>query len=202
MSAEDKITPALLREFLSYDAETGRIVFLPRDRQYFLLDRACTQFNKRWVGREALNTPSPTGYLRGSISLFGVIPVTAHRAAWAIYYGAWPLGMIDHINGVRDDNRIVNLRVVSPQDNSKNRGIPKNCASGFVGIAFQPWNNVWRARAYRNGRTISLGTFPKIEDALSARKRALAGMNYHSNHGEHRQNYPQNKNRRNTGAEQ
>lgn len=45
----------------------------------------------------------------------------AHRVAWLLYYGEWPKGQIDHINGIKDDNRIFNLRDVTPKENQKNR---------------------------------------------------------------------------------
>jgi hypothetical protein len=44
----------------------------------------------------------------------------AHRLAWKIVTGNDPVGVIDHINGVRDDNRIDNLRDVSPEVNGTN----------------------------------------------------------------------------------
>ena len=46
-------------------------------------------------------------------------PYRAHRVIWALVHGEWPEGQIDHINGVRDDNRLENLRVVTNQDNQK-----------------------------------------------------------------------------------
>lgn len=48
-------------------------------------------------------------------------PILAHRMAWFLHTGEWPDGPIDHINRDRDDNRIVNLRVVSAAENNRNR---------------------------------------------------------------------------------
>lgn len=45
----------------------------------------------------------------------------SHRLAWLLYYGEWPKGQIDHLNGERDDNRISNLRDCSPKENQRNR---------------------------------------------------------------------------------
>lgn len=44
-----------------------------------------------------------------------------HRLAWLLIHGCWPIGEIDHINGVRNDNRIVNLRDVPKRLNGHNR---------------------------------------------------------------------------------
>ena len=48
--------------------------------------------------------------------MFGKL-IYAHRAAWAIHFGEWPKGEIDHINGDASDNRIINLRVVNRTEN-------------------------------------------------------------------------------------
>ena len=44
----------------------------------------------------------------------------AHRLAHFYMTGAMPDKYIDHINGIRHDNRWINLRHVTPEINSKN----------------------------------------------------------------------------------
>ena len=50
----------------------------------------------------------------------------AHRLAWLITNGAWPIEHIDHINGVHDDNCITNLREASHSLNLQNQRLPSN----------------------------------------------------------------------------
>jgi len=58
------------------------------------------------------------GYI---IIMVSGLSFVAHRVAWFINYGTWPTGVIDHINHDRSDNRIINLRDVSPTENARNK---------------------------------------------------------------------------------
>ena len=94
---------ALCRAF-SYDPETGR--FFWRNREGF-----CPQEGAMTAGKEAFISRKPNGYIYARLMGRAIY---AHRAAWAISYGEWPKGDIDHINGDRADNRIANLRSPAP----------------------------------------------------------------------------------------
>src|SRR5690606_3747697 len=50
----------------------------------------------------------------------GKLLIRAHRLAWALYYRKWPEEQLDHIDGNPSNNRIENLRDVSPTVNSQN----------------------------------------------------------------------------------
>jgi hypothetical protein len=67
----------------------------------------------------------------------------SHRLAWLYVHGEWPKGEIDHINRVRDDNRMENLRVVTPQQNKMNHGGHKRNRSGITGVCWIGY--AWRA---------------------------------------------------------
>lgn len=72
------------------------------------------------------------GYIKLTIGGQGVF---AHRLAWLVTYGEWPSSSIDHINQVKDDNRIENLRVVNATQNGINVK-PRSKTSGALGVHF------------------------------------------------------------------
>lgn len=89
----------------------------------------------------------------------------AHRLAWLYVNGEWPPDQIDHINRVRDDNRIENLRAVSHRENNKNR--VNN--TPFPGVCFDNHRQKWKAYIYFDGRKKHLGYFTTKLAACYAR---------------------------------
>ena len=107
----------------------------------------------------------------------------AHRLAWLYVYGEWPKNQIDHINHIRDDNRIINLRDVTHQENHKNKKQQCNNASGVTGVY---WNKVcekWQSSVSVEGKLLHLGYFTDKFEAICARKSAETKYGYHNNHG-------------------
>ena len=96
----------------------------------------------------------------------------AHRLAWLYVYGVWPEGQIDHINRIRTDNRISNLRDVSHKQNHQNRSKPSNNTSGHPGVVWNRRDSRWQAQIVHNQKHISLGYFTNLEEAIAARKAA------------------------------
>lgn len=95
----------------------------------------------------------------------------AHRLAWLYVYGTWPGGMIDHINGLRTDNRIANLRLADRHINAQNRRVAQEGnRSGLLGVRYVSTNrtNPYIARIHINGRLTHLGSFPTAQAAHSA----------------------------------
>ena len=91
----------------------------------------------------------------------------AHRLAWFFVYGEFPAGVIDHINGIRDDNRICNLRDVSFADNAQNmRGPTKANKIGVMGAYKR--RNFFEAKILVNGVLHRLGKFKTPEEANAA----------------------------------
>lgn len=103
--------------------------------------------------------------------------VMAHRVAWALHHNELPPPemQIDHINGIRNDNRIANLRLVSMVGNMKNKTQYRNNTHGYPGIMFETASrrvNQWRAQIQVNGKAIKLGSYKCKTAAIFARKRA------------------------------
>jgi hypothetical protein len=100
----------------------------------------------------------------------------AHRVAWAIYYGKWPEKQIDHINHIKSDNRINNLRQADHSQNGCNRGLQSNNRSGVSGVHWSSQKEKWFAKIKLNGKSKHLGVFSDIEDAANAVKKARIEM--------------------------
>ena len=96
----------------------------------------------------------------------------AHRLAWAYVYGTFPEGVVDHINRIKEDNRICNLRSVTQKENGKNVGLTKANSTGCTGVMFRKdgRKNPWNARVMHGRKEISLGHFGSFEEACAARK--------------------------------
>lgn len=91
-----------------------------------------------------------------------------HRVAWAMSHGSWPKDQIDHINMIRDDNRIANLREADSSENRLNSRAQRNNSHGSKGVAWDAQKQQWIARIMIRGKRIKLGRFLTREDAGSA----------------------------------
>lgn len=108
----------------------------------------------------------------------------SHRVIWEIKNKPIPEGMeIDHINHIRDDNRIDNLRVVTRRENLKNQSIQTNNSSGYTGIRYDKTRGKWKVSIKNIGKLKHIGYFQNIEEAISARKDAEVKYDFHENHG-------------------
>jgi hypothetical protein len=156
----------LFNEWFVYDPETGELRW------------------KKDKGRKIKR-----GRLAGSISNGYVVTYIdhkkycVHRIAWTLYYGAPPDNEIDHINGVRNDNRISNLRVVTTQENAQNAKLYCTNSTGVCGVVYRARDKAWRARVTVNYRTIELGLRADFFEAVALRKAAEKKYGFHPNHG-------------------
>ena len=101
-----------------------------------------------------------------------------HRIVYEYFNGPIPKGKeVDHINNVRSDNRISNLKLKTHKDNSRSCLKYKNNTSGHPGVVWRKENKKWRAQIYINGKNKSLGHFDNKLEAAEAYKKAK--IKYH-----------------------
>lgn len=165
MSASSVLTVGILRQLLDYDPATG--VFTWKVTR------------PRATAGSVAGSISEKGYR--IIGLCGRL-YKAHRLAWLYMRGEWPVDQIDHINGIKDDNRIANLRDVTNRVNAQNlKGPRSDNTSGFLGVRSQktPKARKWTAKIVVDGRHVHLGYFPTPvaahEAYLSVRRRFYEG---------------------------
>lgn len=152
----NELTAEYLRSILNYDQETG------------IFTRKVSTSNRVKVG-DAAGCPDGQGYLNIMVQSRNYL---AHRLAWLHYYGTWPKDQIDHINRIRTDNRISNLRDVTQKQNQQNRSKPSNNTSGHPGVHWNESISKWVATITHNQKRIHLGYFSILEEAIAARKAA------------------------------
>jgi hypothetical protein len=169
-----------LRKLIDYDPDTGALTWKRRTAELHPNDQARRTFNARYDGKIAFTSDDAGGYKIGTI--FGSTQ-KAHRVAYAIFHGSWPRGEVDHINGIKDDNRILNLRDVTKSENMKNAALSKRNTSGHAGVWWDKSRNKWLANICDNSKMINLGRFADKEDAIAARNAAEKKLGYHENHG-------------------
>lgn len=148
------ITASLAREFLNYSPETGEL---------------------SWKKKPAVRIPA--GAVAGNVQrngyryvMFKGESIRAHRLAWLIVHGEWPSGDIDHINGVRDDNRLENLRSVARNVNAQNERKARvtNKSTGILGAYRVGNTGRFRAIIHVGGAPKNLGRFDTAEAAHEA----------------------------------
>lgn len=143
-------------QLLTYDPETGSIAWRVRGAS-------------RRLSKVAGNARKD-GYIDLDITVDGVrIRPKAHRIAWLLHYGQWPEGVIDHINGVRNDNRIANLRDVTHKVNMENRSPIAPCnKTNLLGVVTLPDGRGFRSLISTDGKEIHLGVFDTAAEAHAA----------------------------------
>jgi len=135
------ITHEQLKQLLSYDIKSGHFIW------------NCDRGSNKVKGLIADNK-SVKGYLTLHINYK---QYRSHRVVWFYHYGEWPKGQIDHINGIRDDNRIENLRVCTNRQNSQNR--IRHKSGKLVGVHYHKASKKFKVEVYLNGKKVYLGLY-------------------------------------------
>ena len=149
----------LLKSLVHYDPETGVMTWLPRKEKFW---------NAQHAGK-ALSYVNDSGYMEVCITINKIQRYYfLHRLAWLYIYGEFPNGPLDHINRIKSDNRITNLRVADATKNGHNVKSYSTNKSGVKGVSWSKAAKKWRAVLVFNKKYMHLGVFDTIDDAEAA----------------------------------
>ena len=174
-----KITQEYARECLNYDPETGIFRWKKRPIHHFPSTHSANQSNSHFEDKQA-----------GSIDKIGYLVIVlsqkrhkAHRLAWLMINGNMPKSCIDHVNGVKTDNRFMNLREATVSQNSRNSKLRSSNSSGHKGVTWSNDRNKWIGRVMIDGKTHQK-RFDHIEEASSwCKKMRTTHHSEFANHG-------------------
>jgi hypothetical protein len=156
-----------IKNCLSYDKSTGKFTWLIPQKKI------------------------KVGAMAGGIDKDGYIQIgfkgklyRAHRLAWYFINGEFPSKDIDHINEIKTDNRIINLRLATQSENRQNvSAAHKDSKSGFLGVHWCNTKNMWIAKIQVLGKRKYLGSYNTPEAAhliyLKAKKELHPFWNAH-----------------------
>jgi hypothetical protein len=164
-----------IRENLRYDPETGFLWW--------------TKESEHRVGKKR-DLDKPVGYAQNTGKYVAVhlvltnrrVCYDAHRIAWFLHYGSWPKDTLDHINGLRTDNRVENLRQATDKENNRNKRSRAGSSSKYKGVSWHKDNQNWQARC----NSKYLGSYTQEEEAARVFDKAAREL-----HGDYaRLNFP------------
>lgn len=133
-------------------------------------------------GREIImkSTKNTGGYYSISLFMNGKrkdFPI--HKLVAMMFLGHIPNkyeSVVDHINSDKLDNRVENLRIVTPRENTSKLSEKKNKKSSYIGVSFDKRENrtkKWTAKIFLNGVHKNLGVFYTEEEAYIAYENEL-----------------------------
>jgi hypothetical protein len=149
----------VLKSNVLYDPATG------------IFTRIKNHPKRKYIAGSVTGVPRPDGYVQ--IMIDGKI-FLAHRLAWLYVHGVMPEHYVDHINGIKNDNRIENLRDVKQSVNLQNQKRAKRnrVSSSMLGVSFnnkgKSKDRPYRARIVVDHKEIHLGTFSQEQEAHDA----------------------------------
>jgi hypothetical protein len=178
-----KIPVQYIKEALNYNKRTGVFYWRKdRPREHFGNEAGYKLYMSRFAGKAAGST-NKMGYVTLTFKWGdAVVAIPAHRAVWAISYGEWPCPKmhIDHINWDRSDNRVDNLRLLTPAQNVRHRDPDKilekrqRLVQMRKGVSWQKSSYRWRAYTYGDSKSrLVIGHYKDYFDAVLAHLTAM-----------------------------
>jgi hypothetical protein len=161
------INKDILREYFDYNPDTGIMTWIKNPPR-----------GQKVAGNSFGNYSN--GYL---IGMFKRKMYRVHRLAWMWMTGEWPPGDIDHINGIRDDNRWVNFRIADDVQNQQNAKMPKSNTSGVKGVHWHKRDCKWVVNLKIKGKNYCFGAFKDFEFAALVAEEARE--KYHGTFARH-----------------
>lgn len=159
-----KPIPPAIKDWIHYDPEIGEC---------------------RWKRSPATNLPEGSlaggldkskGYIRVK---FSRSTYYIHRIAWYLYYDEDPPQDLDHINGIRTDNRIVNLRSLTRDQNCSHRTVlNSNNTSGICGVYWHKRDSCWVVSIRKDKKSLfyaQCNLFQDAEALMNKKKLELLG---------------------------
>ena len=149
-------TLSTINEYLEYHPESG--VFTWKKRS----SARCR------LGEEA-------GFVRKGYRCLSLLGVTysVHRLVWLVEKGYWPIGIIDHRDQNKLNNKIDNLRDTNKSGNAFNKGLKSDNTSGHAGICWHKAASKWHVRISNK----HIGLYESLDQAIEAREKALEQAN-------------------------
>lgn len=141
-----------LLELVSCDADTG------------LFTRRVSIGQRSRAGSIAKALDKGDGYMRVCV---GGLMFNYARLVWFYFHKEWPRHEIDHINGNRSDNRLINLRIATRAQNMQARKEYRTPKSGFRGVA-KTSRGLYQAQISVNGKKRHIGIFVTADEAHQA----------------------------------
>ena len=157
MTMKEIVSQEILQSLLNYDPVTGNFT--------------------RKNGSKAGSLNKSDGYIYIRLGKYGRF--VAHRLAWVYMYGSIDQNEIDHINCIRHDNSIDNLRLVNRIQNANNQGGRSDNTSGYTGVQWHTKDKAYRAFITMNGKYTHLGNFKTLDEAITARTDAKRRKDAH-----------------------
>jgi hypothetical protein len=163
MNRKDLPSQEYLKECFDYNPNTGEVKWKERPIEHFNYNRSTYgRFTKLFANKPITSYTEKKYYQVSLCNEYYLL----HRIIWKLYYGIEPPYIIDHINNIRTDNRIANLRGATILENCRNKNsLISSNTSGYLGITYINKNKRYRVTINYENITIYVGEFKDVNEA-------------------------------------